>query len=197
MDQVLFCPFCGEAFEAQTRCPEHELQLVSWHALTERSRPVSETEQLPWQTVRLGRGWLAAGAALTLLAFVALPVAEVDGALQMSGSMLRLALQRAPKLWLVPAAAVAQLMFLHRRRSPRSLKEARLASALVACIPTLAVTFTWLGARDAVALLADRLQQPLETHIGTGAAVVGLAGAVMLIGALRLGVVGDPKPARD
>jgi hypothetical protein len=197
MDQVLFCPFCGEAFEAQARCPAHDLRLVPWHTLADRSRSVSETDPMPWQSLRLGRGWLAVGAALTLLAFIALPLAEVDGALHMSGSMLRLALQRAPRLWLVPAAATAQMMVLYRRRSAHALRAARVAAALVACVPTLVVAFTWFGAREAVALLAERLQQPLHIHIGPGAVVIAVAGAVMLVGALRLGVVGDSKPIYD
>jgi hypothetical protein len=192
MGEVLFCPFCGEAFEGESRCPEHDLLLVTWHALAPRPDVNADEEPLPWYSPRLGRGWLAVGAACTLVAFVALPLADVDGSIRMSGNLLQLALQRAPKLWLVPAAAIVQFWLLHRRRSPRSLRSARLAAAWVACVPSLMVYLTWRGAHDAVALMATRTHQPLLLHAGLGAIVVALAGAVMLVACLRLGVSRGP-----
>jgi hypothetical protein len=187
MDDVLFCPFCGEAFEGETRCPAHELLLVPWSALPRRERALPEDEKLPWSSPRLGRGYVAFGAGLALLAFAALPLARVEGALPMGGSMLVLALGGTPKLWLVPAAAWAELAILYRRRSPAAMRSARLAVALVACVPVFACAWTWVGADAAVSLLAERTGQELHMHPGLGAYAMMLAAAAMFAGAVRLG----------
>jgi hypothetical protein len=187
MDTVLFCPFCGEAFEGPTHCPEHELTLVPWAALPKIEPPAGEHEPLPWHSPRGGRAWVATGAALILLAFAALPLARVGGALHMGGSMLRLALAGTPRLWLVPAAAWAELLILYRRRTPRSMRGARLAAILIAGVPALAVLSTWLAARQAVALLAERTRAQLFLHIGAGAYAIWLATLPLLFGAARLG----------
>jgi len=197
MHQVLFCPFCGEAFEGAERCPEHELLLVPWRALPQKPHVPADDEPLPWQSALLGRGLVAAGAALSLLAFVALPLARVDGALAMGGSMLLLALSGTPKLWLVPAAACAQLAILYRRRTAASMRAARLAVGFVACVPALAAVWTWLGARNAVALLAERLHQPLQLQPASGAYALGLAAVLMLIGATQLGAKSSHVPTDE
>jgi len=189
MDDVLFCPFCGEAFEGETRCPAHELRLVPWRELPRRERAAPDDDaELAWSSPRLGRGPVAFGAGLALLAFAILPLARVEGALQMGGSMLVLALSGTPKLWLVPAAAWAQLAILYRRRSPAAMRSARLAVALVACVPLLTCVWTWLGAHEAVSLLAERTRQDLHMRPALGAYAIALAVLAMLAGAIRLGV---------
>jgi hypothetical protein len=187
MEDVLFCPFCGEAFEGETRCPAHELLLVPWGDLPRSERALPDDEKLPWSSPRLGRGYVAFGAGLALLAFAALPLARVEGALSMGGSMSMLALGGTPKLWLVPAAACAQLAILYRRRTPVSMRSARLAVALVACVPVFACVWTWVGAGAAVSLLAERIGQELHMRPGLGAYAIALAVAAMLVGAVRLG----------
>jgi hypothetical protein len=187
MDTVLFCPFCGEAFEGPTHCPEHDLRLVPWAALPKADPMVREHEPLPWQSPRVGRAWVAGGAASILLAFVALPLARVDGALHMGGSMLRLALAGTPRLWLVPLAVWAELLILYRRRTPWAMRGARLAALLIGCVPALAVLSTWLATRHAVALLADRMRAQLLLHLGSGAYAIWLATLPLLMGASRLG----------
>jgi hypothetical protein len=187
MDDVLFCPFCGEAFEGETRCPAHELLLVPWGDLPRSERALPDDEKLPSSSPRLGRGYVAFGAGLALLAFAALPLARVEGALSMGGSMLMLALRGTPKLWLVPAAACAQLAILYRRRTPVAMRSARLAVALVACVPLFTCVWTWVGADAAVSLLAERMGQPLHMRPGLGAYAIALAVGAMLVGAVRLG----------
>jgi hypothetical protein len=187
MDPVLFCPFCGEAFEGETHCPEHELRLLPWAALPRAAAKLSEHEPLPWHSPQLGRAWTAMGAALVLLAFVVLPLARVDGALHMGGSMLQLALAGTPRLWLVPLAAWAELLILYRRRTPRAMRGARLAAMLIGCVPGLIVLSTWLATRQAVALLAERMQAHLLLHLGAGAYAIWLATLPLLVGASRLG----------
>jgi hypothetical protein len=193
MDEVLFCPFCGEAFEGLTRCPEHDLALEPWRALHKRAAAIDDHERLPWYSPIAGRAWVACPACVILLAFAALPIAHVDGALQMGGSMLRLALHNTPRLWLVPAAACAELLIMYRRRSLAALRGARLAVLCAGIVPAAAVTWTWLGARAAIAVLASRMQIELQLRFGAGAYLVWAATAPLLFGALRLGV----SPSRD
>ena len=187
MDQVLFCPFCGEAFEGETTCPEHELPLVAWSELRRAPAAAASDEQLAWFSLRLGRGLVAAGAALALLSFLLLPLARVEGDLKMGGTMLRLALSGTPRLWLVPAAVWAQLLILYRRRTPSAMRSARLAVALVALVPLIACVWTWVGAHAAVELLAQGTQQELRLRLASGAHAMALAIAAMLAGAARLG----------
>lgn len=196
MDQVLFCPFCGEAFEGETTCPEHELTLVPWQALPRAAGegPPAD-EPLPWSSPRSGRGLVAFGAGLALLAFLVLPLARVEGDLKMGGTMLQLALGGTPRLWLVPAAAWAQLAILYRRRTPSAMRGARLAVALVALVPVLACVWTWVGAHEAVALLARGTQQQLYLRVDSGAYAMAFAVIAMLAGALRLGIASQKGAA--
>jgi hypothetical protein len=187
MSQVLFCPFCGEAFEGETRCPAHELRLVPWQDLPQPDRVPPDDRPLPWSSPRFGRGYVAAGAAIALLAFAALPLARVEGALQMGGTMLALALSGTHKLWLVPAAAWAQFAILYRRRTPAAMRGARLAILLVGLVPALACGWTWLGAHDAVSLLASRTRQELHMRAALGAYAIAAAVVLMVTGAVRLG----------
>jgi hypothetical protein len=188
MDKVLFCPFCGEAFEERTHCPEHELALLPWADLPRPERELPEHEALPWYSPRMGRLGVAASAVLMLFAFVALPVGRVDGAVHMGGSMLRLALRGTPRLWLVPAAAAAVLMILYRRRSPLAMRSARLAVGLVGSVPLPAALSTWFAARRAVALLAERTREDLVLQVGAGLYVIGIATLALLAVCARLGV---------
>lgn len=186
-DQVLFCPFCREAFEGDQRCPEHELDLVTWSELPKAVPQLTDDYSLPWPSARLGRGWVAGGAALLLFAFVTLPLAGVDGALRMGGTMLMLAVASTPKLWLVPAAAWAQLIILYRRRTPAGMRSVRLAVALVACVPLLAAVMTWFDASAALELIERRRQVDLHLRPAAGAYVIAASAVTMLWGAVRLG----------
>jgi hypothetical protein len=187
-DQVLFCPFCREAFEGDQRCPEHELDLVTWAELPRASVPqLTDDYALPWPSGQLGRGWVAGGAALVLLAFIGLPLAGVEGPLRMGGSMLMLAVASTPKLWLVPAAAWAELAILYRRRTPASMRGARVAVALVAFVPLLAAAMTWFDVSAAIELVEQRRHVELQLRPAAGAYVLAAAALTMLWGAIRLG----------
>jgi hypothetical protein len=129
---------------------------------------------------------LALGAVLSLGAFL-LPLGHVEEGLRMGGSMLALALHSAPKLWLVPAAAWAELAILYRRTSAPAMRSARLAALLVACVPAVAVAFTWSGARRAVELLGARGGQALSLELGAGGYLIAVATLLMVLGAARLG----------
>jgi hypothetical protein len=187
MSEVLFCPFCGEAFEGEALCPEHELELLPWNRLPRKPRAADADAALAWYSPRSGRGSVFAGAAIALLAFAALPLARVDGALKLGGSMLALALHGTPQLWLVPAAAAAEVLILRRRTTPLAMRGARVAVALVGFVPAIAGYWTWLRARSAVAALAEQRGLDLPLVPAAGAYALALASVLLIAGAVRLG----------
>lgn len=199
--EILFCPFCREAHEGLDRCPEHDLRLVSGLTLARQPRVTADDDIVPWYSPKLARGWLALGAALALLAFLAGSIASIEGEPDMSGRMLELASRSAPRLWLIPVASSMLLALLARRRTPRAMRSARLAALLLAVAPAVVVVWTLLGMEEALSLLRARTRQPLALQAGMGAWVVALATCAMVLGALRLGVLplrrlpkGDREP---
>lgn len=167
---VLFCPFCGESFEDAARCPDHDLPLVPWHELPPQGRaPREHDEPVARFSPRHGRGLLLGTSALTLLAFVLLPLGHVEGDARYGGSLGSLAAHGAHRLWLVPAAALALAATVLRRRTRASLRAARLALLVLALVPPLAVSWAYAGSRDAVALLAERSGRALALTPGAGA----------------------------
>jgi hypothetical protein len=187
MPDVLFCPFCGEAFEGESRCPEHELALLPWTELPRKARVADAHAALAWYSPRAGRGSVFAGAGIALLGFFLLPLARVDAALKLGGSMLTLALHGSPRLWLVPAAAAAELLILRRRTTPIAMHRARLAVALVGAVPAITALWTWSGARQAVALLGEARGEELPLVPAAGAYALALASILLIAGAARLG----------
>jgi hypothetical protein len=186
-ETVLFCPFCGDGFEGQTQCPDHELPLVPWQQLPRAKRSDPPELDLAWRSPRLGRGWLALSSLALLFAFALLPLGRVSGAANMGGSMLQLALHGAHKLWLVPAASLTLIALLYRRRSPRAMRAARLAALFTVMVAPLTVLWAWSSTLAAVALLAERSGQELVPALASGGYTVLLATIPGLIGALRLG----------
>lgn len=184
--ELRFCPFCREGFE-QDVCPDHDLALVPWLALPRVREALDPWSSLAWHSPRLGRGWLALGAGLTLVAFVVGSLASVETDPPLDGRMLSLALRSAPKLWLVPAAALGQVSILLRRRTPVSMHRARLAVAFLAMLPLAVSAWTWHGIGDALALLGARSGQVLVARPAFGAYVLVVATLCALVGAARLG----------
>jgi hypothetical protein len=182
---VLFCPFCRESFEGETVCPEHELSLVPWSDLPRPAR--SDDEVLPWWSPAFGRGPLGVGAAGSLLAFMVWPLASTEGALRMGGSMLKLALLGSPKLWLVVMGPLALLVLLYRRRTPLSLRRARLAALVMALVPAAAAAWAFAAAREATARLAAREGSPIELRLDLGGYALIACTVLSCIGALKLG----------
>jgi hypothetical protein len=187
---VLFCPFCRESFEGIERCPSHDLALIDFRELA-RAELASDDARLPVQSLRGGRGWLFAGALLTLCAFF-LPLAQLSGAVDVENSLGELT-ARAPRLWLVPAAALATLSVLARRRTPAGMRGARLVVGLLALVPSAVVVATLVGTRTATAQLAESLGSQVHAHVGAGAWLVWGALAPLLWGSLRFGVMPRPR----
>jgi hypothetical protein len=184
---VLFCPFCGESFEDAARCPDHDLALVAWHELPAQQRaPLDQDEPVARSSPRHGRGLLFGAALLTLLAFALLPLGHVEGDARYGGSLGSLAAHGAHRLWLVPAAALALLATVLRRRTRASLRAARLALLVLTSVPPLAVSWAYAGSREAVALLAERSGRALALAPGAGLYAVWLCALLALWALWRL-----------
>jgi len=186
-DQVLFCPFCREAFERTTRCPDHEMPLVAWHQLPREAVIVSDDARLGPYALIAGRGWVFLGAGLTLFSFV-LPMLTMSGETELHANMFRFASLRAGKLWMVPLASIAQAAILFRRRTMRGLRAVRIAVACVALMPSAALALTLQGVTAAAAATTQRTGEEITVTIEWGSYLVFVAAFVMLYGAIRLGV---------
>lgn len=118
--RILFCPFCGEAFEGIEECPEHELTLVPVDRLPRRVGRGSGDVSF-FMDPRHGRGGVLLGASMVMLGFV-LPLVESRGVV---ASALEVAIDGAANLWLTPGAAIAQLWILWSRRAVAPMRAAR------------------------------------------------------------------------
>ncbi len=185
--RVLFCPFCREPFEGLAHCPTHELQLLPFSELGEPLDADVDHQPLPRLSPRLGRGLLVLGVVLTLVAFLC-PLASFSGQVSMSSTLLGMARARSPRLWLVPTAMFAQLLVLHRRKSPVELRGARLTVLLLALLPSLIVLSKLLEVRSVAALMANEMRSAVHVHVGAGSWLVWLSALPMLRAGMILGV---------
>jgi len=190
---MLFCPFCREAFEDATRCPDHDVELVSLRELGQLAAATTPDDGLlALAAPRYGRWQIALGALGSLVAFLC-PFGALEGHLNIQNSLLALARGRALRLWIVPAAACALLLMLYRRRTPRALRGARLGALFVSCLPSAVVLYTLYGAQAAAGALAARTGSAVAFHVGSGSVLVLASGAVLVWGSLRLGVQRGPR----
>jgi hypothetical protein len=185
--RVLFCPFCREHFEGLTHCPTHELLLLPFSELGEPLDADDDDRPLPAYSPGLGRGLLLAGVVLTLLAFLC-PLASLSGQVSMSSTLLDMARTRSARLWLVPTAMFAQLLVLHRRRTPAALRGARLSVLLLSLLPSVVVASKLFDIRAVAQLMTTNLRSAVHMHIGVGAWLVWLAALPMLRASATLGV---------
>lgn len=184
--RVLFCPFCSEAFEGVERCPSHDLALVPFRELP-RALPRGDDTGIPLHSAAFGKGPLFVGALLTLVAFFC-PLVRLSGQVEIQNTLRELATGRAPRLWLVPAAALAVLSILLRRRTPASMRSARLALCLLSVLPSALVAFTLSGAGAAARRMAQQFGASISVHWGAGAWLTWGAAVLLLWGSLRFGV---------
>jgi hypothetical protein len=194
LEQVmLFCPFCREAFDDVTRCPDHDVALVTLRELGQLAAAVAADDSpLPLMSGRCGRWQIALGAIATLIAF-GCPFGELQGEISVQNSLLAMARARALRLWMVPAAAFALLLMLYRRRTPQQLRGARLAALFVSCLPTLVVGYTWYGAHRAALALADKTGSSVAFHLGFGSMLVFASAFMLVWGSVRLGLQRRPR----
>ncbi|MEY4582312.1 MAG: hypothetical protein RL701_7015 [Pseudomonadota bacterium] len=191
---MLYCPFCRELFDVdaqqrpKARCPDHDLELVTLRELARYSElSAADDQPLALWSPKRARGWLALGALTTLIAFLC-PFGSLVGDTELSNTLFMLARGQAVRLWVVPTAAFALFLMLHRRRTPVALRGARLAALFVSVLPSVVVFMTWRGARAAAHALADRTVSHIEFQLGSGAWLVWGSGILLTFASLRLGV---------
>lgn len=191
---VLFCPFCRETFEGETKCPEHELTLVPFDELPGSSSSDAlprDDEQLDTFDLRFGRAIVGAGALLALIGF-ACPIGEITAG---SESLLvtgpSIAVTHAPALWVVPGVGLGVLALLATRRTLARMRAIRLVVPLLAWGVPMSV---WSALRklDRWAELMTVGEHTAVGHYSWGLVVLGLATLLMMIGGLRLGVTRSP-----
>jgi polyferredoxin len=185
---MLFCPFCKEAFDELTRCPHHDVELVSLRVLGQLSAAkVPDDERLPLWSTRFGRGWLLFGAVGMLLSFFC-PFGQLLGDVTISNTLFTLARGRAFRLWVVPVAALTLLLTLYRRRTPAAMRGARLGALFVSCLPSVVVSITWYGAHSAANAMATSSGGDVTFQLGLGSWLVFSSAAFASVGSARLGV---------
>ena len=187
--ELLFCPFCREAFVGETTCPSDELNLVRWEELPETAEATSSPEAtlgatrespVPLMSPALGRGWVAIGAIVALAGWM-LPFAARVGGREVSASGMQLAMTQAPNLWSTALAAMAVLAIVARRRTAAALQAARVV------VPVLAVMMLAAAGYSAWRILLGAQAQSVAVRFEVGAYAVALGGVLTAIAGVRLG----------
>lgn len=181
----LFCPFCEECFEGESRCPEHDIPLVPFEDLAAaRGRDVpADDEKVGALEPRFGRLPLAISA-LTVLAGFFLPFVRTDfpdGTVS-AGTGLETASSVALNLWIVPAVAATLLSILGRRRTPLQMRGARLAVLLLAVVAVSSVIYTVSRVYRGAARVHEAYGQTVEVTLQPGLYLMG-AGLLLLLAA--------------
>lgn len=186
MADVLFCPFCRESFEGLAACPEHGLRLVPFSALAHEEAQLDLNQPLPFWEIGYGRVWVMLGLALSLVGFF-LPLARLSGDVTAASTLFALAQGRAKTLWLVPLAALGQLVVLNRRRSAQGMSSARISVLWLALLPPLVVGMTLYGVLSAATLMNEQARDHVTAHAGSGAYLVAAGAFLSIVGSVRLG----------
>lgn len=186
--RLLFCPFCRECYEGETRCPVHELPLVDFADLPkqahERDLPGWEDDVDPWD-VRFGRGWVALGAFFLLVGFfVPFAAATVDDE-RVSWSGLDLANGPARSMWTVPFVVALFVWLLLRRRSIVKMLGARLVAFVLAFAPGFSIVHSMVQMHRGV----ERLHGGGLLEWGWGIPVMAVGMVLLMIGGVRFGRV--------
>lgn len=191
------CPFCRMPFPSALTCPDHDLPLVDPAELGASSGAglpaLDETVDL-WD-LRYGRGWVMAGAAALLVAFLLPWVTTRAGTEAWTVTGLSFSTSKGAILWIVPAAGAGLLWLMRVRRTRRALRGLRLAVPILALSAFTAGAYvTWGFARGA-AVLEGRTGDSVRVWLEPGA-YLALAGVgVVLLGASRLGGARRPGSA--
>jgi hypothetical protein len=185
-NRVRFCPFCREPFENASRCPSHDIALVTLRELGARVAAADETA-LPFWSLRRGRAQIWIGALLTLLGFFC-RFGDLSGDVSVTNTLFALARGRTPRLWLVPISALTLLLILFRRRTGPELRGARLGALFVSLLPALVVLSSVLGARSAALRLSLQTQSEVQFQLGFGTWLIWFAAVWLVWGSAILGV---------
>jgi len=194
----LFCPFCGECFEDETRCPSHDLPLVPFDALGRmRTPPVpDEHEAVAPHDLRFGRGWIAAGALLVLVGFLLPFATSSQGARVATATGLQVASRAALNLWFLPLVAFSWIAILARRRTPAQMRGARLAVPLLCLGAAGSLGYSLWRIHEGAERIARTYGLSVDIELGAGVFVMAAGVVLAFVGGLRLGALPKPSPPR-
>ncbi len=184
----LFCPFCAECFEGESRCPEHDIPLVTLEELERtRARPAAaEDEEVPPMTFRFGRGPVWIGVILWVVGFLA-PFVTSSEPESPTFTGLQLASGLAFNLWMVPMLAAAVVGVLSRRRTLPAMRSARLALGTLVLGVAASLGFTLYRVFSGAARLSERLGHLITIDVQVGPYLVGAGVLLALYGTVRFG----------
>ncbi len=197
-DLVLFCPFCHESFEGESRCPEHDLALVEFQQL-HKGRPgdvVGDDEPVSFHEPRFGRWPLALTSMLTMVAFFfpMLTIRYPDGDSFATG--FQAASSVAANLWVVPAVAFTFLSILMRRRTPRAMRGSRLAVAALALLGLTSLGYTIYRVHAGATRGEQLYGLEVEVQVRWGAWLMAAGLVAAVVAGLRLGTPPPVQPPR-
>lgn len=181
---VLFCPFCEASYsDGETHCPAHELPLVDLKELGDRKGKAApgDDEEVALASPKYGRGFFFVSVVLAALGFVMPFAARSD-----SGevwSTVALASQRAMNLWSIPLLILVILQVLTRRRTPVSMRSARVALLVLSLGIGVSAGYTaWRIANATAEIASLGYEMQLDLRVGfyllIASALVGVAGSV-------------------
>lgn len=187
--ELLFCPFCRECYDDRTECPEHELGLVRFEQL-KHTRELDDHEPLSALDPRFGRGLALLGALSLVVGFFS-PFVEISTpeasraftAFEAAGARS----PSVPSLWAIPVVALIVLWILVRRRTPATLRGARLVALLVGISPAASIGYAIFRVQQGVAQW-NAGGVITELSFGWGAGLIGAASLILVVAAARLGV---------
>lgn len=162
MAKTRICPFCRESFEGETRCPDHDLELVPHESL-------EGDEGAPPPAPARGRVGLMLAAIVACVAFF-LPFFEDEEGLRPPVSALGVALAGGESLWVAFLAPVVILGALFSIHDAKVLGRVRVALFFATVIGLASV------------LVA--LRRGVELAAGGGSTLTPGAGAYVLVAAL-------------
>ena len=195
---LLFCPFCEECFEGETRCPDHDLPLVDLDALAKARGRTAVTDDVPVAVYepRHGRGVVFFGSLTVLVGFF-FPFVRTTypQAAAVVWTGMQTAATAALNLWIVPAVAATLVSVLARRRTPARMRGARLAVVLLVGVAGGSVAYTVSRIHRGAALFESRAGQPMEVILMPGAWVMVAGLVIAAVGGLRLGAVTQASPS--
>lgn len=194
----LFCPFCGECFEGERQCPEHDIPLVPFQELDRlRGRPnPAEDEEVAFYDLRFGRGVVFGAAALMLLAFFLPVLASHYGNEVRVATGFDAASTVAMNLWVLPLVAITMVSIVTRRRTPASMRGVRLAIPALALLGGFSLGYTIWRVSEGAEKISRMYGQEVEVELRFGIWVAAVGVVLALLGGLRLGAMPKPKPPK-
>ena len=194
----LFCPFCGECFEDERTCPEHDIPLVSFDELDRlRGRPnPADEEEVAFYDLRFGRGLVFGGSALMVIAFFLPVLAAHYGRDVYVASGFDAASTTAMNLWVLPLVAVTMVSIVGRRRTPVGMRGVRVVIPVLAVLGATSLAYTIFRVSEGAARIREAYGQDVELELRFGIWIAVGGALLALVGGVRLGAMPKAKPPR-